>query len=76
VLTHLESPQKSFTTEYDRIQVKWLIVEPWQLWRENGIKDCAISTNGGKSLYEFYCAVLGIVATIDSLDAAVRKWSN
>ena len=51
------------------------IVDPWQVWRENG----AIS-NGGKSLHKFYCTALGVVATVvsltDSLGGAVCKLSN
>jgi len=50
------------------------------VWRGNGIKDCAISSNGGKSLHELYCTIIGIVATvvslINSLGGAVRKLSN
>jgi len=48
--------------------------------RENDIKHCAISNNGGKSLHEFYCEVLGIVVNVvslmDDLRGAVRTLSN
>jgi len=42
---------------------------------ENGIKDCVISSNAGKSLREFYSTILRIVAIvslIDSLGGAVH----
>ena len=46
----------------------------------NGIKDCAISCNGGKLLHEFYCTVVGIAATalslIDSFVEAMRIVEN
>ena len=46
----------------------------------NGIKDCAISCNGGKLLHEFYCTVVGIDATalslIDSFVEAMRIVEN
>jgi len=45
-------------------------------WHNNGIKDCTISSNGGKSL-EFYCTVVGsvapVVCLINSLCEAVCK---
>jgi len=68
----------------------WLVF-PFLLWfdrsylhvaatrRENGLKDCAIRSNGGKSLHEFYCTVvLGIVATAVSLIdlGGLREVSN
>jgi len=49
------------------------------VWRENGIKGCAINSYGGKSLHGFYCTASRIVATvvslIDCLGGAVRKLS-
>ena len=54
-------------------------VGPWQAWRKNGIEDCAIISIAGKSLYGFYCTVLGIatvVNLIDCLSGAVCKLSN
>ena len=48
--------------------------------RENGIKDCVITSKGGKLLHEFYFTVLGIVSTvarlIESLGGAVGKLLN
>jgi len=53
------------------IAVKRPIIEPWQI--------CDFS-NGDKSLHEFYCKVLGIVATVVSLinshGGAVRELPN
>ena len=47
------------TNLYDRIwtviKVKRPIAEPWQVWRTNGNKDCANSSNECKSLREFQC---------------------
>jgi len=37
----------------NRNALKQPIVEPRQVWRNNSIKDCAISSNGGKSSTEF-----------------------
>jgi len=42
---------------------KWPIVDKL----ENDIKDCAISSNGGKSWRKFCCTASGIVAPRDSL---------
>ena len=72
-LGRAEPPHKSLWA--NRNPVKRPIAEPW---RENDIKDCAISSSGSKSLHEFDGAVVvvGIVATvvslIDSLDGVVR----
>jgi len=61
-------------------QLSVQIVEPWQVWRDNAIKESAIISNGGKSLHELYCTELGVVTTviclIDSRCGAVRKLST
>jgi len=63
----------------ERLRTPRVIFEAWLVWRENGFKYLVIR-NVGKSLHEFYCTVLGIVATvvslIDSLGEAVRNLSN
>jgi len=47
-------------------------------WCENGIKDCATSSNGGKSLHELYTVLVGIVATVSvwSLVLVEHEWAN
>ena len=59
---------KSFMTELEHSLLKRPIIEPWQVWLENGIKDCpAINSNLVKSLHEFCCTALRIVASVISL---------
>jgi len=55
----VELSHKSFVTEEEFSQAanRWAR----QVQRNNGIKNCAISSNGGKSLHEFYLLYEGLL---------------